>query len=116
MKAALVFFPLATPAFAQNKQADTSVAIAQQQPSIVGDYSGFLGPLHLFCTLDSLDQNSLGMECTEIVEKKNDFSFKVPVVHGKWNGRLSEDGNTLVGDWSQGLPVVLVLKKQPRLL
>jgi len=230
MKAALVFFLLATPAFAQNKQADTSVAIAQQQPSIDGDYSGFLGPLHFelpltrsaegvlsgslddpdegilgrayadfhlegaalgfsgpsahatwngsvsssgiflkgtwrsqrmtlplnfthdainpspfdgtwlgtlrsrtvslrirlqvtsdragreFCTLDSLDQNSLGMECTEIVEKKNDFSFNVPAVHGQWNGRLSEDGKTLVGDWSQGLPVVLILKKQPRLL
>jgi hypothetical protein len=36
-----------------------------------------------FCTLDSLDQNSLGMECTETVVKKSDFSFKVPVVRGK---------------------------------
>jgi hypothetical protein len=48
--------------------------------------------------------------------KKNDFSFEVLVVYGKWSGRLSEDGKTLVGNWSQGLPVVLVLNKQPRFL
>jgi len=64
------------------------------------------------CTLDSLDQRAMGLECTNIVFTAPDFSFDVPIVHGNWAGKLSADSNTLTGTWTQGSPLALTFTRQ----
>ncbi len=54
-----------------------------------------------FCEFDSLDQHAMGLECAKVVFSGDDFSFDVPVVMGHYTGKLSTDGNTLAGTWSQ---------------
>lgn len=67
---------------------------------------------HEFCTLDSLDQGAMGLECGKVLYAAPDFSFEVPVVHGSWAGKLSADMNTLTGTWTQGQPMTLNLIRQ----
>jgi CubicO group peptidase (beta-lactamase class C family) len=67
---------------------------------------------HEFCSLDSLDQGAMGLDCAKAVFAAPDFSFEVPIVHGAWAGKLSADGNTLTGTWSQGSPLTLNLTRQ----
>ncbi len=66
------------------------------------------------CTLDSLDQGAMGLECANVAVKGSDVSFDVPVVHGHWEGKLSPDGNTLDGTWSQGAPLPLKFMRQAK--
>jgi serine-type D-Ala-D-Ala carboxypeptidase/endopeptidase len=67
---------------------------------------------HEFCTLDSLDQGAMGLECGKVSYAALDFSFEVPVVHGSWTGKLSADSKTLTGTWTQGQPMTLNLTRQ----
>ncbi|HTX75747.1 MAG TPA: serine hydrolase [Terracidiphilus sp.] len=64
------------------------------------------------CTLDSLDQHAMGLECANVQFNSDDFSFEVPIVHGSWTGKLSADGNTLTGAWTQGASLPLTLARQ----
>ncbi|MGD0786862.1 MAG: serine hydrolase domain-containing protein [Terracidiphilus sp.] len=66
-----------------------------------------------YCTLDSLDQRAMGLECSKVVFAAPEFSFDVPIVHGSWAGKLSADGNSLSGTWNQGSPMALNFKRQP---
>ena len=63
-----------------------------------------------YCAFDSLDQHAMGIECSNVVLSGDDFSFDVAVVKGHYAAKLSADGNTLTGSWSQGggtaLPLV----------
>jgi CubicO group peptidase (beta-lactamase class C family) len=65
-----------------------------------------------FCTLDSLDQHAMGLECSKVVFNAPNFSFDVSSVNGMWGGKLSADGNTLSGAWNQGKPMPLDFKRQ----
>jgi len=65
-----------------------------------------------FCSLDSLDQARMGFECSKAVFAAPDFSFEVPTVEGSWAGKLSADGNTLTGTWTQGERLVLNFTRQ----
>lgn len=105
---------------------DTFVAAAKPSP-VDGIWLGTLQvgstPLRLqlsvksdtagreFCTMDSLDQHAMGLECAKVVLSANDFSFDVPAVQGNWKGTLSADGNILSGVWSQGSPLPLNLTR-----
>ena len=63
-----------------------------------------------YCTVDSLDQGSMGIGCGNAALSGDDFSFDVPAVKGHYAGKLSADSNTLAGAWSQGgnsLPLTL---------
>ena len=60
-----------------------------------------------YCSLDSLDQNAMGLECANVSFSADDFSFEVPAVHGSWKGKLSADGKSLTGTWTQGSPLPL---------
>jgi CubicO group peptidase (beta-lactamase class C family) len=64
------------------------------------------------CTLDSLDQGAAGLPCENVKLNGTNFSFDVPVVHGRWSGTLSADHNDLNGSWSQGTPLPLNFKRQ----
>lgn len=65
-----------------------------------------------FCTLDSLDQGAMGNECGKVVFAAPDFSFTVPIVQGSWTGKLSADGSTLAGTWTQGQALTLNFSRQ----
>src|SRR5271167_4172566 len=91
---------------------------AQKPADVVGDWSGVLQPsggslrlaLHvskdtagkLSVTLDSLDQNAMGLQGSNAVLKGNDFSFAIPSVSGTYRGTLGSDGKSISGTWSQG--------------
>jgi CubicO group peptidase (beta-lactamase class C family) len=68
---------------------------------------------HEFCSMDSLDQHATGLDCSNVKFTGDDFSFDIPVVKGNWIGKLSADGNSLAGTWSQGgNPLPLNLARQ----
>lgn len=60
-----------------------------------------------YCSIDSLDQRAMGLECADVKFVEKNLSFTVPSVRGNWSGTLSEDGNALAGTWSQGAPMQL---------
>jgi CubicO group peptidase (beta-lactamase class C family) len=61
------------------------------------------------CSLDSLDQNAIGIPCT-VTSATNPIAIDVPAVQGKWSGSLA--ANTLTGNWTQGSPLPLTLERQ----
>jgi len=105
-----------------------SNTFAQKPADVVGDWSGVLQPsggslrlaLHvskdaagkLSVTLDSLDQNAMGLQGSNAVLNGNDFSFAIPSVSGTYNGTLASDGKSISGTWSQGGPLPLVFTRQ----
>lgn len=65
------------------------------------------------CTFDSLDQGGYGLACASVAWSGNDLSFDIPQVQGHWRGKLSGDGQTLSGTWTQGASLLpLTLQRQ----
>jgi serine-type D-Ala-D-Ala carboxypeptidase/endopeptidase len=101
----------------------STVASAQDQPMVKGDFVGALGPLHLKLhiavasdgsltgTLDSPDQGASGLQCTDFHREGQTLSFSVPAVHGNWRGSVDTDGATLTGTWTQGTPMPLTFSR-----
>jgi hypothetical protein len=87
--------------------------VAQQSPTVAGDYSGALGPLHVKLhlkvsatgriagTLDSPDRGAIGIHCANLHVDGQSFTFTVPAVQAAWKGTIAADG-TLNGTWDQG--------------
>jgi serine-type D-Ala-D-Ala carboxypeptidase/endopeptidase len=106
----------------------SATAFAQKPADVVGDWSGALQAggsslrlvLHvstdsagqLTVTLDSLDQNAMGLQGGNAVLKGNMFSFEIPSVSGTYTGMLDDDGKSIRGTWSQGVPLPLVFSRQ----
>jgi CubicO group peptidase (beta-lactamase class C family) len=65
-----------------------------------------------FCSVDSLDQGAMGLECANVVFTTPDLSFDIPSVKGHWEGKLSADGKILDGTWTQGAPLPLRFTRQ----
>jgi len=68
-----------------------------------------------YCSLDSLDQHAMGLDCAAVTFSGDDFAFEVPMVQGHFAGKLSADGSTLTGTWSQNnnsLPLTLTRQKE----
>jgi D-alanyl-D-alanine-carboxypeptidase/D-alanyl-D-alanine-endopeptidase len=65
-----------------------------------------------YCSLDSLDQGAMGLPCDNVQFSGDHFSFEVPAVKGHWSGTLTESGNELDGEWSQGQDLPLRLTRQ----
>ena len=99
------------------------LSLAQQKPDFTGDYVGSLGPMHvklhliagrdgtLTGTVDSPDQNLLGLPCADFHINGQALSFTVPMVRGAWSGFISGDGASLSGMWNQGSPMPLNLTR-----
>ena len=61
-------------------------------------------------SMDSLDQGVMGIPMDEISVTNGAINITVRVITGSYTGKLSEDGKTLTGEWSQGgatFPLVL---------
>jgi hypothetical protein len=64
--------------------------------------------------MDSLDQNSLDLPLTDVVQKASAVEFQLRLVNGGFKGTLNKEATQIAGEWSQGsssLP--LTLKKSP---
>ncbi len=107
-----------------------ATTFAQKPADLVGDWSGILLAggsslrlaLHvkadpagnLSVTLDSLDQQAMGLRGSNAVLKGDSFSFEIPYVSGTYSGTLGNDGKTISGTWRQGVPIPLVFTR-PRI-
>ena len=62
-------------------------------------------------TLYSVDQGAQPIKASSISLDGSSFKFSVDLIGGSYDGKLSTDGNTLTGAWTQGpnpIPFVLV--------
>jgi uncharacterized protein len=65
-------------------------------------------------TLDSIDQpGANGIPVTSISLEESKLIFTVDAVHGSYDGKLSADGTTVEGTWTQGQPLPLTFKRAP---
>jgi len=55
----------------------------------------------LRATLDSLDQDAIGIPVSSITLTGSDVTFSVLAVHGTYSGKLNVEGNTIDGTWTQ---------------
>lgn len=58
----------------------------------------------LVCTVDVIEHNSWDFGCTNAAFTNGQLSFDVPAVTGRWQARLSADGNSMAGTWRQRNP------------
>ena len=101
-------------------------AVAQDAPSVVGDWEGALAAMgqeltvvfhiteaedgSLAATLDSPDQGAFGIPCQAPVVDGANVTIPVATVQGNYEGKIAEDGSTIEGTWTQGpnaFPLVL---------
>jgi hypothetical protein len=94
---------------------------------IAGDWEGTLhagvADLHLVlhitkadanslkATLDSVDQGAYGIPVSSIVLNNSRLSLGVDAVHGTYEGKVSSDGGTISGTWTQSQPLPLDFKR-----
>jgi hypothetical protein len=52
--------------------------------------------------IDSPDQGTMGIPMNEIAAANGSIRITVRLVSGSYQGKLSEDGKTLTGEWTQG--------------
>ena len=97
-----------------------SSAIAAPAPAapVVGDWQGALSAngatLHVALhvtqdkdgklggTMDSLDQNAIGLAITAINFKSPDLHFEIGSIGGIYDGKIGKDDTEIAGQWSQG--------------
>ena len=73
---------------------------------VTDDSAGRLG-----ASLDSVDQDAMGLRGDNIVFKSNAFGFDIPPVQGNYQGTLSADGKSFNGTWTQGIPLPMVFTR-----
>ena len=67
-------------------------------------------------TLDSPDQNAMGIKMDSVTLDKSKLNFEVKSIQGRFEGKLGKDGKEAVGTWSQGggsLPLTLKKLDKP---
>lgn len=56
----------------------------------------------LKATLDSVDQGANGLIATSVKLENSQLSFDIDIVQGRYEGKVSPDGKSISGNWSQG--------------
>jgi uncharacterized protein (TIGR03435 family) len=62
-------------------------------------------------TMYSIDQGSMGLKASGVKLEGGTLQFAIDMMGGNFEGKVSADGNTISGTWTQGttaLPIVLV--------
>jgi len=65
-------------------------------------------------TLFSLDQGTEGMAANSVTLKGSTITVKLDALRGTYEGKLSADGTSIDGTWTQGPPLPLELKRAPK--
>ncbi|WP_049973976.1 S9 family peptidase [Azospirillum sp. B4] len=94
----LVFHVTASPDSTQGSDAPGSDALGA-----VGGANGGAGTLA--GTLDSVDQQALGVPIPHVSRDGDTVTFEIPAVLGGYTGTLAPDGQSLAGTWTQGRQV-----------
>jgi hypothetical protein len=95
--------------------------------SIAGDWRGTLkageaelrlvlhitegGDGSLKATLDSIDQNAMGIPVTTVTFKDSKLSLDVEAVHGTYEGTVNADATEITGTWTQVQSLPLEFKR-----
>jgi hypothetical protein len=98
-------------------------AVAQEAPSVKGDYVGVLSgrPVHLHISVTSdgklrgrMDaEGKSGIPCADFRLEGDGLSFNCAIARGSWKGAVQNGGATLSGTWTTlGEPVPLVFMRQ----
>jgi hypothetical protein len=100
----------------------TLLASAVFAQDIAGDWRGTLkggqaelrlvlhivkGDGGLKATLDSIDQGANGIPVSSCTLKGTDLELTVEAVNGSYQGKVSADGGSIKGTWTQGQPLEL---------
>lgn len=111
---------------AQNVKAQDNVKAPSKTEDIAGDWEGTLhagADLHLAlhitrnaagslqATLDSVDQAAYGIPVSSVVLKDGQLNLGIDAVKGSYEGKLSADGTSISGTWTQGQPLPLDFKR-----
>jgi hypothetical protein len=65
-------------------------------------------------TLDSLDQNSMDLPLTDVIQKGSAVEFQLKFVSAAYKGTLNKEASEITGEWNQGgTGMPLTLKKSP---
>jgi uncharacterized protein (TIGR03435 family) len=59
----------------------------------------------------SIDQGGQAIPATAITQSGSTLKFTIAAVNGNYEGKLSADGTTITGTWTQGQPLPLTLLK-----
>ncbi len=59
----------------------------------------------------SIDQGGQAIPATAITQSGSTLKFTIAAVNGNYEGKLSADGTTIAGTWTQGQPLPLTLVK-----
>src|SRR5258705_4726099 len=59
----------------------------------------------------SIDQGTDGIPVSSLTLQGSDLKFSVEPIHGNYEGKLSADGNSIAGTWTQGPPLPLDLQR-----
>ncbi len=101
-------------------------AAAQTPPAVTGDWAGTLDvgvtKLHLALhitgsegalhgTLDSLDQGATGIPIETMTFQGGTLHWESAKLHATYTGKLSADGKTLTGEFTQGRPFDLKFQR-----
>jgi len=65
----------------------------------------------LSAVMRSIDQGGQPINAGAVSLQGSTFKFAVPAIGGNYEGRLSADGNTISGTWTQGAPAPLNLAR-----
>ena len=103
-----------------------SPVLAANTPNVTGDWQGTLKVgasemrivLHVAgqaggytATMDSPDQGANGIAVSSISFQDSKLNFRVDAIKGSYEGRMSVDGATIEGTWSQGQQLALDFKR-----
>jgi pimeloyl-ACP methyl ester carboxylesterase len=99
------------------------------QTSVTGDWTGTLSvgttklhlvlhitgaPDALHATLDSVDQGANGIPINSITLRDSMLNFAADKIHSSYTGKLSKDGQTLHGTFTQGQGIELDFKRSAK--
>ncbi len=62
-------------------------------------------------TLFSIDQGTEGIAISSVTLEGSDFKLAIPQLRGTYTGKLSADGASIDGTWTQGAPLPLELRR-----
>jgi pimeloyl-ACP methyl ester carboxylesterase len=72
---------------------------------VKGDNGGWNGVMY------SIDQSTDGIPVSSLTIQGSDLKFSVQQIRGSFEGKLSPDGNSIAGTWTQGAPLPLDLQR-----
>lgn len=70
------------------------------------------GPYGTIALLDSPDQLTMGLPATTFTREGDKVGFTLTAIRAQFTGVLSSDGQTITGQFTQGAPLPLSLKKR----